>query len=49
MKNYRELDNWQIMQATGHRSEKSFLRYLGLDPAELLEAYKKKSTYFRVG
>jgi hypothetical protein len=30
-----------VMQATGHRTESSFNRYVGIDEAELVENYRK--------
>jgi hypothetical protein len=30
-----------VMQATGHRTESSFNRYVGIDETELVETYRK--------
>ena len=31
----------QVMLATGHQTEKSFIRYLGTDERELLDSYRR--------
>ena len=37
-----------VMQATGHRTEKAFDRYLGKDQDAILESFKRKSKFLKV-
>ena len=41
LKIYQGIPKAQVMLATGHTTEKSFNRYLGIDEQELVEAYRK--------
>ncbi|MBO3270737.1 hypothetical protein [Hymenobacter defluvii] len=38
---YQSIPKAQVMLATGHTTEKSFNRYLGIDEQELVQAYRK--------
>ena len=38
---YSDIPKSQVMLATGHTTEKSFNRYLGIDEEELLGIYRK--------
>ncbi|MCA8830571.1 phage integrase SAM-like domain-containing protein [Hymenobacter pini] len=41
LKIYQGVPRTQVMLATGHKTEKSFLRYLGVDEKELIEMYER--------
>lgn len=41
LKIYQGMSRTQVMLATGHQTEKSFVRYLGTDEKELLESYRR--------
>ncbi|MBO3270788.1 phage integrase SAM-like domain-containing protein [Hymenobacter defluvii] len=41
LKIYQGVPKAQVMLATGHQTERSFNRYLGIDEQELIEAYRK--------